>query len=280
MSAGACKLLLTLVAGIFLGGCKLAVTVGEGGTVQSASKTRNCAEVSQCVFEVSEANFEETFTAVPLPGYRFERWQSGPGYLCLNTPGPNCVLTNVVFKEVPPILAIIASDAVFTIRPVFKPIADGKLVVKDANGLLLGEVVNLKNGTDAAVRQVFLDKHKKEHGYMVDVSRMFISDTHGYSVYWQNTNCAGNKVLAPSPMILEPLFSNRYVVARKEKGRTETLFLLELSPPEEAKLRKNTYAIEDGICQPSKTNLPLVAATIVGNDYGSRYTPPFGVYSQ
>jgi len=279
MSSRAGKILLTLAAAIFLGGCKLAVIVGEGGTVQSTSNTRNCPKVSRCEFQVSEANFDETFTAVPLPGYRFERWQLGPGYLCLNTPGPTCVLSNVALKEIPSIQAIIASDAVFTIRPVFKSLADGRLVVKDANGQVLGEVMNLKNGTNAAVRQVYIEKNKKEHGYMVDVSRMYISDTHGYSVYWLNPTCTGNNVFAPSPMILEPLFSNRYIVARKAKGSTDTLFLLQLSPPEEAKLQTNTYAIEDGVCQPIKTNLPLVAASILEEDYGSRYTPPFSVNS-
>lgn len=280
MGNAGCKMLLMLVASILLSGCKLAVVVGEGGTVQSKSNTRNCAEVSQCTFEVSGADFDETFTAVPLPGYRFDRWQSGPGYLCLKTPGPTCTLSNVPFKEIPSILAIIASDAVFTIRPVFTAIAGTRLVVKDANGLVLGEVMNLKNGTDAAVRQVYIAKDKKEHGYMVDVSRMYLSDTHGYSVYWLNSTCMGNKVFAPSPMILEPLFSNRYVVARKEKGRTETLFLLELSPPEEAKTLANTYAIEDGICQPVTTRLPLVRASILDPDYRNRYTPPFSLYSE
>lgn len=278
MSAG--KILLTLVAGILLSGCKLSVIVGEGGTVQSTSNTRNCPEVSRCEFQVSEANFDETFTAVPLPGYRFDRWQSGPGYLCLKTPGPTCALSNVYFKDIPAIQAIIASEAAFTIRPVFKPIAGNQLVVKDANGLVLGEVMNLKNGTDAAVRQVYIDKDKNEHGYMVDVSRMQLSDTHGYSVYWLNSTCMGKTVFVPSPMILEPLFSTRYVVARKAKGSTETLYLLELLPPEEARLQISTYAIEDGVCQPIATKLPLVKASILDEDYKSRYTPPFSLYSQ
>jgi len=45
-------------------------------------------------------------------------------------------------------------------------------------------------------------------------------------------------------------------------------------------LQTNTYAIEDGVCQPIKTNLPLVAASILEEDYGSRYTPPFSVNSR
>lgn len=277
MFPGVYKILVTLALSVVITGCKLTVIVGEGGTVESASTTRNCAAGSTCEFEVSEANFTETFTAVPLPGYKFKGWQSGAGFLCWNNKGPTCALSNTVFKDVPAIQSILKSDAVFSVRPVFSSIANAKRVAKDAAGRVLGEVMALKNGTDAAVRQVYKDKKGKEHGYMVEVNRMYISDTYGYTVYWLNANCAGKLVYVPSPAVLEPLFSNRYMVARKEKNQHDTLFFLELAPPKDAKLLTDTYAMEDGVCKAIATKLPLVKATILEEDYVSRYSPPFGV---
>lgn len=286
MSSGASRILLLLAASIFLTGCKLAVVVGEGGMVQSTSKTRDCAASSNCAFEVSDASFSETFTAVPLPGYKFEKWQTGPGFVCFKTPGPTCTVSNTMFKDVPAIQAIIASDAVFTLKPLFTSatataaVEKAQLVVRDASGLLLGEVMDLKNGTDAGVRQVYTDKDKQQHGYMVYVNRMYMTDSYGYSVYWLNATCTGKEVYVPSPMILEPLFSNRYLVARKEKSRTDVLLLLQLAPPKQAKLLTQTYAMESGVCQEATTKLPLVKAAILDEDYSLRYTPPFGVYRE
>jgi hypothetical protein len=280
MSSAVFRFLAMLAVAVFISGCKLAVVVGPGGTVQSTSDTRNCPQNNTCEFEVNEANFKDTFTAVPLPGYEFAGWKTGPTNLCLKAKDPTCPLSNTVFKDVPKILAIIGSDAVFTISPLFKSIAGAKLVVKDADGKVLGEVMELKNGTDAGVRQVFKEKNGDEHGYMVDVNRMYLNDSHGYTVYWLNSTCTGKVVYAPSPLVLEPLFSNRYLVARREKSQMNSLLLLKLSPPEKAKIHVDTYAVEDGICKQITTKYPLVEASIQDEDYSSRYTPPFGVYSE
>jgi hypothetical protein len=279
MTSALARILVLIAVSACLSSCKLAVVVDKGGTVQSASNTRNCAEESNCTFEVTEANFNETFTAVPLPGYKFKGWHTGAGYLCFKTNGPVCALSNTAFKDFPAIKAIIASDAVFTIKPVFASTANAKLMVKDANGVLLGEVMDLKNGTDAAVRQVYVEKNGEEHGYMVDVNRMYLNDTYGYTVYWLHSNCNGKVVYAPSPMVLEPLFSTRYLVAQRDKGRMNTLLFLKLSPPEKAKIHEDTYALEDGLCKQITTRYPLVEASILDDDYSSRYTPPFGVYA-
>lgn len=280
MSSGVFKFFAAIALVICLAGCKLTVVVGQGGSVLSKSGKRNCAEVSSCTFEVKDADFDDTFTPVPLPGYEFERWQSGAGYLCWNSTGPSCALSNTILKDVPAIQSLLASDAVLTIRPVFKATASKRLVVKDANGLVLGEVMDLKNGTDAAVRVVHVEEDGKQHGYMLDVNRMQVSDTYGYAVYWLNSNCTGKQAYVPSPIVLEPLFSNRYLVARRDKRRNDKLFLLQLSTPDEAKVLADTFTIDDGICTPTATKLPLVQASILEEDYGSRYMPPFGVYAQ
>ena len=78
-----------------LAACKLAVIVTSGGDVQSASNTRNCSAGNVCEFDIKSDDFNETFTAIPRPGYEFEKWQSGKDFNCADSTDPVCVISNV-----------------------------------------------------------------------------------------------------------------------------------------------------------------------------------------
>ena len=84
--------LFSLVAG-----CKVAVVVSSGGDVQSQSGTRDCAGGNSCEFDVVDANFDDTFTAVAKPGYVCAKWEQGrPGsrLLCRGSTNAVCRVVN------------------------------------------------------------------------------------------------------------------------------------------------------------------------------------------
>lgn len=114
-----------------MSGCKLASVVVEGGEVQSVS-SGTCIAGSVCIHQVTDSNYSETFIAVPDPGWRFEKWNDGDGFLCQSDPTNRvCVVSNVGSAGNAIIEAIIASDETFYIMPIFKEglatvVADGK----------------------------------------------------------------------------------------------------------------------------------------------------------
>lgn len=114
-----------------LAGCKLAVIVVEGGEVQSiASGTCQPAlggvAGNVCIHHVPDTNYTETFTAVAEPGWTFERWGSGKGFLCEDSTNPSCVLDNTVVAGNPIAEAIISSTATYYLMPIFT--SDGVLI--------------------------------------------------------------------------------------------------------------------------------------------------------
>lgn len=110
---------ILLAAGV-VAGCKLAVIVPSGGDVQSLSGTRNCSGGSLCEFTVTETTFNETFTAVARPGYVFNRWQAGPGFLCAGSTNPACVANNTGLSSGEPAIgAVIAGGSLFYAMPLF-----------------------------------------------------------------------------------------------------------------------------------------------------------------
>ena len=120
-------LLFTLLVG--LQGCKVAVIVVEGGEVQS-TMSGTCIPAnpgvfgSVCIHEVSDTNFSETFTAVPDSGMTFVKWNSGDGFLCADSTNPACEVSNTVFAGNPFAEAIVSSNAVFYLMPIFSESVD------------------------------------------------------------------------------------------------------------------------------------------------------------
>jgi len=103
-----------------LGGCKVGVAVFVGGNVTSLSGARDCEAMYTCVFEVTSTDFNETFTAVPAPGYRFSNWKSGSYFLCGDSTDPVCVVDNTGLAGNEVAADIIASDVIFYLLPEFE----------------------------------------------------------------------------------------------------------------------------------------------------------------
>lgn len=118
------RLLLVLLLSFSLAGCKLAVIVVEGGNVDSLSGSRDCLAGNNCVFQVTDTDFSETFTAVPLPGWRFLRWNSGGDFFCQDITSTQCVLSNTGAAGNPLVEAVIATEKSFYIMPVFEFVGD------------------------------------------------------------------------------------------------------------------------------------------------------------
>jgi hypothetical protein len=114
-------LLLGITA--LMAGCKLAVIVVEGGEVQSDANG-TCMAGLICIVEVTDANFSETFTAVPAEGWYFAKWNSGDRFFCGGSTDPRCPLSSQGHEESKAVEDMVASSEVFYIMPVFKQFTD------------------------------------------------------------------------------------------------------------------------------------------------------------
>ena len=108
--------MLTVTAAVLLSGCRIGVSVFEGGDVVSASTQRNCFEGNNCEFAVDSPLFAETFTAQPRHGFVFTKWRGGEGFLCGNSTNPHCTVS-LVGK--PNAGLIVSSDEIGYLVPEF-----------------------------------------------------------------------------------------------------------------------------------------------------------------
>ncbi len=115
-------MVLTAVFG-FATGCKIAVVVPEGGSVQSSPGY--CAnDYSQdsgfvCIYSVTDTNYSESFTAIPRDGWQFVKWSGGPSFLCPESTDPTCTVSTVGLAGNAGAEAVIASDKTFYVMPIY-----------------------------------------------------------------------------------------------------------------------------------------------------------------
>jgi hypothetical protein len=114
------KFVLILSLSVVSASCRLAVIVVEGGQVQSDGYG-TCAAGTICVVEVNEANFSETFEAVPDEGWYFHKWNSGDRFFCGDSLDESCPLSFEGYKESDAVEEMVASSEMFYLMPVFKP---------------------------------------------------------------------------------------------------------------------------------------------------------------
>ena len=124
-----CKVLVVVVLVSLAAGCKLAVIAVEGGAVNPSSG-EVCQPVSPgvagavCIHEIDTTNYSNTFYATPDAGWYFAKWNSGGGFLCKNSINVACVVSNVGFAGNALIEAIVGSDQMYYIMPIFKETPD------------------------------------------------------------------------------------------------------------------------------------------------------------
>ncbi len=109
----------TVALALFLAGCKIVVTVPEGGQVVTEDGFV-CRAGDTCVVEVSDTRFDSTFSAMPAPGYTFTRWKAKALAFCGNDTTP-CRLATTLFGDNTVLLDVLYSDQEFYLEPVFVP---------------------------------------------------------------------------------------------------------------------------------------------------------------
>jgi len=101
---------------LFLASCRLEVIVGDGGYVASTSGLRDCASQVYCINDIDNPEFVDVFAAHPNPGYVFDKWQAGDGFLCGGLTGSSCT---VDLRPVPGGEAVVETTSSLRIMPLF-----------------------------------------------------------------------------------------------------------------------------------------------------------------
>ncbi len=76
------RALLTLVLAATLAGCKIQMSTTTGGSITTASGNFSCTGGSCTPIDVTDLEFDETFTAEPDPGFSFVGWRKKQRGLC------------------------------------------------------------------------------------------------------------------------------------------------------------------------------------------------------
>ncbi len=115
------RLLCSTVLCALLVACKIQITVPPGGRVVTESGTYECRGRTTCEIDVVDQHFSETFIAKPNPGFEFMGWEQVPSAFCGNRIHP-CKLSTAGFDRFPNLVAVLESDRIYHLRPVFRPV--------------------------------------------------------------------------------------------------------------------------------------------------------------
>jgi VCBS repeat protein/hemolysin type calcium-binding protein len=100
-------------------GCKIEITVPEGGRVVSESGTYECFAGQVCAVDVVDIYFNEKFEAIPDDGWVFRKWKSRPGYFCGGLKD-TCDLSTILFKGNDVLISVLQLDIVLFLEPSFR----------------------------------------------------------------------------------------------------------------------------------------------------------------
>ncbi|NND69510.1 MAG: hypothetical protein HKN19_18105, partial [Halioglobus sp.] len=110
---------------LLLNACKIIIHVPANGTVESISGTYTCGAGSSCEVAVTDTTFNETFEAIPDPGYVFTGWTHVAAGMCGGSTAPCGPLDTSSFAGNAALLALLASDTEVTLQPMFEPLPLG-----------------------------------------------------------------------------------------------------------------------------------------------------------
>jgi hypothetical protein len=147
---------------VFLTACRIDTTVPVGGKVVNESGQDYCLQGESCTTEVSDTSYEEVFTAVPDNGYAFSHWREQEGGFCGGRITP-CELSTVAFEGNTGLMAVLESDRIFYLDPVFETIkhsmscgesTDELSVASNSQGFIQSENCQIVQGD---INQLFSD---------------------------------------------------------------------------------------------------------------------------
>lgn len=113
------KNLLAIVAIVALAGCKIVITVPEGGRVASSSGTNDCEAGETCIIDVVDLFFDDTFSAEPADGWHFTVWQKTDRGLCGGKEGSCRLYTSDLEGNAPLRAFLDKPDEQFFLVPTF-----------------------------------------------------------------------------------------------------------------------------------------------------------------
>lgn len=106
---------------LLLTGCKIEVTPSSHGSVKSTDGSFYCDMNSQCVINVSDIHFDQTFIAEPYDdrAYEFVGWNVEHKSLCGGSAEP-CALSTADFSNNDALMSVLESDEIFYLKPTFE----------------------------------------------------------------------------------------------------------------------------------------------------------------
>lgn len=276
-------IVLVLMA-MFIVSCKIKIVVPEGGSVVSASGAYNCSSGETCKLDVVDTFFSETFTAVPADGYEFHKWKKRANAICPGTSTP-CDVSTEGFGEFPALMAVLESNEVFQLKPIFvkrsKPLRvfqdgdeiryRGELSFEDADGVSLAP-------EEITGAQAYSDSGSSVNGIetMLEISSLFNAEgglfSNSATDYYQTEN--GERIEVGQRIVIDQ--------GAGEEGEffydlaTETFGVLGLPSPL-IPLSKQKFAFENVSRADAITSLATVTRVIKVSKL-KNVTVPLGSY--
>lgn len=113
------KILAVTAIGLLIAGCKIKMTVPEGGDVVDSNDEIVCAAGDTCSVFVNDIFFDETYTAVPHEGMAFTGWEKRNRGFCGGQMAP-CHLFTSGFEGSDTLMPFLEDDTqTFHLNPTF-----------------------------------------------------------------------------------------------------------------------------------------------------------------
>ncbi|MEQ8264137.1 hypothetical protein [Pseudohaliea sp.] len=200
------SLVVWILSGFLLTGCKITAIISEGGRVISESGSYSCEAGDVCTFDIpNDEAFVDSFMALPAAGYEFVGWKKGRKFLCGGMLEP-CSLS---LKEGQVLEADVFIEPIFLpVDTVYTNAADPRIADITAEGFHI-TVVGDKNaeGVPVALREFsIVDSEIQRHLFKFDRQGRLVAfvDANGayVSLEWDGQEVpsvqAGNSEVNPA----------------------------------------------------------------------------------
>jgi hypothetical protein len=166
---------LIAIAVVTLVACKVRIVVPEGGQVALQSGSY-CPSGKTCEIDVVDIFFDETFTAVPSTGYKFQSWAKRDRSLCGGNARP-CHLFTSGFAGNDFLMAFLGTEDIFYLQPVFEKLAASVLSINNIQG---GWIGSLELSSTALPGKCTWSVNSRVSGTIVYTTTTLVADTSPY----------------------------------------------------------------------------------------------------